>query len=152
MNKHYDQDFYGWTVEQADALKRRSLNEIDWPNLIEEVESLGRSEFSQLESRLEVLLAHLLKWMFQPAKRSRSWQSTISEQRRRVRRVLEENPSLAPKAQAAFENAYPSARVAAMNETGLDIEQFPERPAFTCEQALDDDFFPESASPRTKRK
>lgn len=63
---NYEQDFYGWTMEQAALLKSGRLNELDIQNLIEEVETMGRSEKRALESRLSVLLLHLLKWHYQP--------------------------------------------------------------------------------------
>ncbi len=61
MTKTYEADFYSWALEQADALKRRSANELDWENLAEELATLGRSEANQLHSRFVVLLMHLLK-------------------------------------------------------------------------------------------
>ena len=67
---------------------------LDWENLAEEVEGLALSEERELESRLEVLLVHLLKWRYQTKKRSRSWQLTIREQRHGVGRVLSQNPGL----------------------------------------------------------
>ena len=62
----YHQDFYGWTQEQAKLLREHRLDELDLENLLEEVESMGKSEKRELESRLEVLLMHLLKWHYQP--------------------------------------------------------------------------------------
>lgn len=75
----YDQDFYAWTQEQATLLKEKRFTELDLENLVEEVESMGRSEKRELESRLSVLMAHLLQWYYQPENRSRSWHATILE-------------------------------------------------------------------------
>ena len=58
----YDTDLYQWTIEQADALRRRAVNELDYDNLAEEIEGVGRSERREIRSRLEILLIHLLKW------------------------------------------------------------------------------------------
>ncbi|MEA5550694.1 DUF29 domain-containing protein [Anabaena cylindrica UHCC 0172] len=66
----YDQDFYLWTQTIVQQLKENNLHQIDIPNLIEEIESMGKSEKRELKSRLIVLLMHLLKWQYQPYKRS----------------------------------------------------------------------------------
>ena len=62
----YQSDLYEGTKEQAEALRRRASNELDWDNLAEEIESLGTSQRSEIRARLKVLLAHLLKWRCQP--------------------------------------------------------------------------------------
>ena len=84
MTKLYEQDYFAWTQDQADALRRRSVNELDWDNLLEEVEGLGRQERNELRSHLIILMVHLLKWRLQPERRGRSWALTIAEQRREV--------------------------------------------------------------------
>ena len=94
--KLYDSDYYEWTRETADALRRGEFATLDIASLVEEVEDLGKRERAALESRLTVLLAHLLKWDFQPSKRSRSWQATIELQRTRIERLLRQSPSLRP--------------------------------------------------------
>ena len=80
----YQRDYYTWALEQARALRTRRGEALDWENLAEEMEGLALSEERELESRLEVLLVHLLKWRYQTKKRSRSWQLTIREQPHRV--------------------------------------------------------------------
>lgn len=145
MGKLYEKDFFGWTVQQADALRRRSVNEIDWDNLIEEVESLGRSERRELQSRLEVLYLHLLKWAYQPSLRSRSWSNTIDLQRARAREVIDENPGLAPRLVDISSAAYRAARAGATNETGLAPETLPLTSPFTMDDALSDSFLPETS-------
>ena len=77
----YDDDFFAWTQEQARLLRDGELADIDVENLAEEIESMGRSVRRELRNRLALLIMHLLKWRFQPAFRSRSWSSTIIEQR-----------------------------------------------------------------------
>ena len=92
----YDKDFYSWTQEQAELLKNGRFSELDIDNLIEEVESMGRSEKRELESRLTILLLHLLKWKYQEVRRGRSWQLSIDEQRIQFEETLDENPGLKP--------------------------------------------------------
>jgi len=90
----YESDFYAWTQNQAQILRDRQWQLIDVEHLAEEIEDMGRAEKRKLESRLEVLLMHLLKWQFQDDNRSRSWQLTIKEQRLGLQRHLKQNPSL----------------------------------------------------------
>jgi len=93
MSGLYDEDIVLWSERQGDLLRRRAAGELvndaelDWPNIAEEIESMGRAEQDQLISRLSVLLAHLLKWRFRPDRRGNSWRLTILEQRRRAERI-----------------------------------------------------------------
>lgn len=121
----YEQDFYLWTQTIAQQLKENNFNEIDIPNLIEEIESMGRSEKRELKNRLIVLLMHLLKWQYQPEKRSESWRSTISAQRICIETLLEDSPSLQPLLTEVFEDCYQKARFKASDETGIKLNFFP---------------------------
>lgn len=136
MTKLYDRDFFAWTQDQADALRRRSVNEIDWENLLEEVESLGRQQQSELTSHMAVLLAHLLKWRVQPARRSRSWGLTILEQRAQAERLMRDNPSLKPRLDDILADAYKLARLRAARETRLSLANFPEASPFDWNAAM----------------
>ena len=143
----YDLDLHAWAQEQAAALRRRSANEIDWENVAEEIESLGKQQVAELRSRLEVLILHLLKWAYQPERRGRSWAATIREQRRRLAQHVEENPSLKPALGRVLNLAYEDARFSASKEmTGEpDPEMFPNAAPFSAEQALDADWLPDPA-------
>lgn len=91
MTTRYNSDFYGWTQEQASLLRSGDLSQLDRENLSEEIESMGNSQRSELESRLEVLFLHLLKWQFQSERQGRSWKLTIEEQRRKIARRLKKS-------------------------------------------------------------
>ncbi len=149
MSRLYDEDFYSWTIEQAEALRaagRARLNTprtIDWEAVAEEIESMGRSQASELGSRYYRLLTHLLKWRYQPQRRSRSWRATIVEQRLGLADLIEGNPGMKPMRARAFEKAYRNARKLAAAETGLPVETFPETSPFTLEEAMNEDFFPD---------
>src|SRR3978361_112069 len=80
-NTLYETDFYEWTQEQARLLRERRFDDLDLESLVDEVEGVGRSDKHQIESRVAILLAHLLKWKFQPGGRSSGWAGTIVEQR-----------------------------------------------------------------------
>ena len=83
MNKsvEYDTDFYTWALHNAQLLRERRWSEIDVEHLIEELESMGKNNQRELNSRFKILLAQLLKWQYQPDHRSKSWQRSIDEQR-----------------------------------------------------------------------
>ena len=93
----YETDFYAWTQTQAAALHQANFDQLDITNLIEEIEDMGKSQQRQLESRLIVLLVHLLKWQFQPNQRSPRWEATIRIQRLELADLLADNPSLRPR-------------------------------------------------------
>jgi len=137
----YDRDFYLWIQATAQQLKEGKFNEIDIPNLIEEIESMGRSEKRELKSRLIVLLMHLLKWQYQPEKRSESWRSTISEQRICIEGLLEDSPSLQPLISEVFDDCYQKARLKASEETGIKLNFLPKESPFTLEETLKVSFF-----------
>jgi hypothetical protein len=136
MSLAYDTDFYAWTREQADALERRSANELDWDNLKEEIDSLGKQERGELRSHLKLLFQHLLKWRYQESRRSRSWALTMVEQRIEAERVLKANPRLKPQLADVLAEAYRPARIAAARETRLPTATFPEESPFTFEEAM----------------
>jgi hypothetical protein len=92
----YDEDFYAWSIEQARLLRGGEFARLDIENIAEELKSIGRRDKREIESRLVVLLAHLLKWQVQAGFRSRSWSATIREQRDRISDFLDESPSLRP--------------------------------------------------------
>jgi hypothetical protein len=140
---NYEKDFYGWTQEQAALLRAGRLTELDITNLIEEVETMGRSEKRALQSRLTVLLVHLLKWRYQPDRRGRSWTLTIEGQRMEFDDVLIDNPGLKPQLSNILSNAYRMAKVNASKETNLDKELFPSDCPWTLQQIIDSEFYPD---------
>lgn len=138
----YDLDFHAWAADQADVLRRRSSDELDWDNVAEEIASLGGQQQWELYNRLVVLLTHLLKWREQPGGRCGSWSSTIRVQRRDLAKLLRRSPSLRACQDAEFADAYPSARLKASSETFLREDLFPDEAPFTLAQALDPDWLP----------
>jgi len=138
----YETDFYAWTIEQAKLLQDGDWDGLDISNLVEEIESLGKQQRQELRNRLGILLGHLLKWEFQPSHRSKSWLATIREQRRRVRDLLEESPSLKPYLPEVLEKAYQDGVDLAVRETSLNYKDFPQECLYSLEQVLDFSFFP----------
>jgi hypothetical protein len=138
----YERDFYAWTHAQANLLRNHQFTNLDLDNLIEEIESMGRSERRQLINRLEILLMHLLKWQHQSALRGRSWELTITEQRRRIAKLLRANPSLRTDLPDLLTEAYDDATFSAMRETGLPETTFPTTCPFTLAEALGEGWLP----------
>lgn len=138
----HDQDFHAWTQQQAALLRAGNLTELDLEHLLEEIESMGASERSQLQSRLKVLLGHLLKWDYQPSFRTRSWTATIKEQRLSVLELLDDNPSLRAIVSERLAKAYRQGVLLAVKEINLDEAIFPESCPYTLDQVLDLDYYP----------
>lgn len=138
----YERDFYAWLNDQAEKLRARSHNQLDWDNLAEEIESVGRNQKREVRSRLERLIHHLLKWQFQPGRRSESWRITIGEQRTFIPGIVEDSPSLKKFPAEIFDKAYAAGRRDALAETGLLPKFLPVEPPFTVQQALDHGFWP----------
>jgi hypothetical protein len=142
----YEGDFFAWTQEQAKILRAHRTAGLDWENLAEEIDSMGRRDRRELESRLRLMLHHLLKWRVQPGLRGRSWQRTLIEQRRQAEKLLNESPSLRPQVPALIDEAYPDALADAIDETGLGPQTFPAECPFTVEQILDPQYLPDDES------
>lgn len=139
----YETDFVEWIAQAAELLKQGKFSELDIANLIEEVEDLGRSQKQALKSNLRVLLMHLLKWQYQPRKRSGSWRGSIVEHRKRIQDALEDSPSLKNYYSSVLADSYTTAREIAAHETGCSLETFPTECSYTAEKVLDSEFLPE---------
>jgi hypothetical protein len=139
----YDQDFYSWTQEQAELLKHGRFSELDVENLIEEIETMGRSEKRELESRLTVLLLHLLKWKYQEVRRDRSWELSIIEQRLKFEETFEENPGLKQKLDEILKKAYKFAIIQASKETKISRNVFPEKCPWSLDKITNNEFYPD---------
>ena len=140
----YDEDLYSWSLEQARLLRERKFDQIDLEHIIEEIEDMSKSEKRALESFLETLLMHLLKWQYQPFYIGRrSWELTIIEQRKRLKKHMRENPGLKSKLEEAILDAYDLAKSGAEKETGIPSASFPETCPWEYEQFINPDFWPE---------
>ncbi|MCC5614331.1 DUF29 domain-containing protein [Nostoc sp. CHAB 5836] len=140
----YETDFYAWTQEQVSLLKTQEWEQLDTVNLIEEIETLGRRERQELRNRLGVLLGHLLKWQFQPEKRSNSWLGTIREQRIQIKLLMQDSPSLKPYLDEVFFSVYELGLALAIRGTQLGEQVFPEICPYTLDQTLNPKFLPNS--------
>lgn len=139
----YDSDYFAWSLDQAARLRRERPGTVDWENLAEEVESLGRSDKRALGSDLKIVLEHLIKWRYQPEKRSESWSDSIEEHRDRIARIIADSPSLAGWPAEVLADEYRRARRKALRDTKLPPSAIPVPCPFSIEQALDPDFLPD---------
>ncbi len=141
--QEYEKDFYAWAIHNAKLLREGRLSEVDIENIAEEIESMGKGERRELINRLAVLIAHLLKWKYQPIRHSRSWKLTIKEQRIQLTHLFEESPSLKHEIQPKLKDAYEQAVIIAERETALEEKTFPKTCPFDLKQCLNQNFFPE---------
>jgi hypothetical protein len=139
----YEKDFNLWIEKIINDLKHGDLTNLDRENLIEEIQSMGNSDKRETFSRLKVLIMHLIKWKYQPEKRTSSWLNTIDEQREQLELILKNSPSLKPYFQKILSDCYQKAIRAAVNETNLPHKIFPMECPFTQEQILNENYFPE---------
>ena len=149
MAELFERDVHAWARDQALALRRLAERrpelgaELDFANIALEIEDMGKSVGRELVSRLAVLLAHLAEWQWQPGERSRSWLSTIGQQRDEIAALLDDNPSLGAGLDVALAKAWTRARRQAHRETGIALQVFPLPCPFTLDDALTDDWLPE---------
>lgn len=141
----YEADYLRWIETTVKKLRSKDYADVDWENLIEEIEDMGRSERRSLESNLIVVLLHLLKWQYQPNHRSGSWEGSIIEHRRRIKKALKESPSLKPYFESIFAECYTEAVKQAKAETGLPLKTFPLQCSYELAEVIDDAFLPESS-------
>ncbi len=94
MTASYEQDFGLWAEQMADLLASGRFSELDIENLVEEIRDLSKRERDRLLASLRLILHHLLKWDYQPQRRSRGWLGTIQRERANIRLYLDDSPSL----------------------------------------------------------
>ncbi len=140
----YAADYVLWIEANLEHLKAGDYAQVDWANLIEEIEYISRTERRSLKSNLVIVLLHLLKWQYQPELRSRSWKGSLEEHRRRIREILETSPSLKSYWLECFDKAYEDAIRQVIAETDLPRTIFPSVCPYAIEQVLDSEFLPQS--------
>lgn len=138
----YERDFHEWTRDQGRAVAERRIADIDWANVAEEIESLGRSDKHAIRSFMRNLLQHLAKWEHQPEKRKYGWKATIDEARIRIDAIIEDSPSLRDHPRETMEWAWRHGRRAAALEMRRPLESFPELCPYGIEDVLDVAFWP----------
>lgn len=136
----YETDYNRWLQQTIQNLNERNFENIDWENLIEELESMGKSEKRALISLLTRLIEHLLKLSYWESERPRSgnhWASEIVNFRAQIQIYLEDSPSLRSQLPTFYEKAYPTA-VKSVSK----LFSLPSDAEITLSQALDENWFP----------
>ncbi len=132
----YDSDVYAWSQRQGALLRRLAAGErvndvdLDWPNIAEEIEAVGRSERTAVASHIANIIEQLIKLQASPATEPRAgWQATVTRARRDIERLLKDNPSIRRQVGDMIAEELPAARrLAAMalarhNEiSGVDLQ------------------------------
>ncbi len=144
----YADDVYGWAGRQAALLREGRFTDVDVDNVTEEIESLGRSQASGLQSSYRLIATRLLKVLFQPERMTRSCQVTILRERLNAEDCLASNQSLKLRRDDIFGRAYAQARKLAATETGLPVTTFPIEPAFGLDQIGSEDYASWTALPQ----
>jgi hypothetical protein len=144
MSETYLTDFNSWLDRTAQLLREQRWQEIDVAHLIEEIEDLGKSERRGIASQLTRLLLHLLKWQYQPQRRSDSWLDSITDARTQIELAIEDSPSLKNYPAEKLQESYQRARRQAAKQTNIDISVFPNACPYSLELVLAEDWLPES--------
>jgi Domain of unknown function DUF29 len=139
----YEQDYCLWLDRTIQHLQTGEIDRLDIPALIEELQGMSNTEKNALESNLRILLLHLLKYRYQPHKRTNRWLFTLREHRKRILKALQKSPSLKRYYEEVFAECYQDGRELAADETGLSLRAFPEDSPFSPENTLDTDYLPE---------
>lgn len=144
MIAKYETDVVAWANEQARLIRAGRFDLLDLEHIAEEIEDVGKSEQRELASRMAVLLAHLLKWQYQPERRSASWERTIADQRERIARRLVRTPGLQSSLNDNdwWADAWVDALQIAARETGLMYQEFPKVCPWATAEIMDERWLP----------
>lgn len=132
----YEADEHAWIETQIAALAQGEDRRLDRPHLIEYLSEMTIRDRRELQSRLTVLLHHMLKVRHQPLHLTRSWVNTILEQQREIRSIVDGIPSLGRQAETIAAIAYPDAVRAAARDTGIAASEFPAAVPWSVAEAL----------------
>jgi Domain of unknown function DUF29 len=143
----YEADEHAWIERQIAALRDGAFDRLDRGNLIEFLNSMAARDRRELASRMTLLMQHMIKYIVQPERASRSWTLTILEQQREVRRLLAAIPTLRARADEVLREVFPDAQKAALVEIGGQIP-LPPLSCFTLDEILS--FDPEPEAPPVK--
>ncbi len=129
---NYEKDYYQWTIDQAQALRERNLEKLDWENIIDEIESLGRSDYSAVSSLLMRQIEHRLKIDYTPLEECyKKWQVEIKAFKIGIKRKI--SPSMKPKLEKDLEEIYQDAVSLVALEYGINL---PEKCPYPLEDLL----------------
>jgi Domain of unknown function DUF29 len=142
----YEHDYYAWLQDQMRALREHRIEDVDWENVAEEIEDLGKSERRTVEGQLARLTEHLLKLQYARGMfrdyNARGWRGSVEGARFAIRKLLQESPSLRPRLAEMLVDAYHAGRIEALRDPGLSRDEVPTSSPWPLEQLMDDTFLP----------
>ena len=97
LKQLHESDFNLWVEQTKEAIQNRDFEKIDWDNLLDEIDDMGKSEKRSLDSYMQRLIEHIFKLKYWDAERERcgnSWMQEVTNFRNRIKRILKKNPSL----------------------------------------------------------
>jgi len=150
ISELYRTNYSAWAQRNAELLRAGDFGALDIAHLLDELDDMGKSEQRELENRLTILLAHLLKWEYQLPTLTAGWRefdgrssrATIIEQRDRLGKLLGKAPGLKTMLPRQLAEAYADAAELAAKETRLARQTFPAACPYSTAQVLDDGFYP----------
>ena len=131
----YERDETAWLEAMAELARDGRAEDLDLRHLAEYLFDMARRDRREVESRLAVLLSHLLKWTYQPDHRSRGWRATVIEQRQELNRLAGRGV-LRNHAQEVLADVYTEAVERAAVETGASRDRFPAECPYTLDELL----------------
>jgi len=140
----YETDYDAWLASQINSLQQGQWHKLDVPHLVEELQSLNKSNERELESYLIVLLIHLLKWEFQPQAQCGSWSGSIKNSRNRIAKLFKQQKLLEHRVDEFIPEAYEEAKEIASEETKIKVTLFPKNCPYKVEQLLDKSWSPDN--------
>lgn len=138
----YERDPYAWSIEQARLLREGRLDEIDVPNVADEILSVGKQELGHLEEALIALFANMLLWDDRPERRTRERAIVIAEQRCAVEDRLRRSPGLRAKLDKAMQWSFHIGRLQAAADMDIEVTHFPESSPYDWEAIVSRPFEP----------
>jgi hypothetical protein len=141
LKKLYDTDYLEWLERTIEQLNQRQFNQLDCEHLIEELEALGRSEKSTVESLVIRVIEHLLLYQYWHQERNYNrfhWQGEILAFRTQIELKLTTN--LKQHLESRLDYLYSKARKITELKSQLKL---PQTNPYTLEQILNDDWLPE---------
>ncbi|MDJ0511632.1 MAG: DUF29 domain-containing protein [Crocosphaera sp.] len=143
--KLYNQDYQLWLETTLEQLRKGEYSQVDWENLLEEIEGMTRSDKRALKSLLTRLFEHFLKLAYWETERNYNqagWKGEIQNFRVQIKDLLEDSPSLKPYLREILDKSYKDAVKITYKKTQLPSNTFPDAPMANVEQILDDDWLP----------
>ena len=139
LKQLYDRDFNLWIEKIKEAIQNRDFENMDWDNLLDEIDDMGKSEKRSLDSYMQRLIEHILKLKFWNSEVERcrtGWQQEVVNFRNRIKRILKKNPSLYNYLKSEYFDIYQDAIATMVFDFAIPEDNFVE-----IEQIMQDDYF-----------